>query len=178
MLPLEIALSAGQVLVGIAFVYAGIRKLRDRVGARIAVLEYRLVPARATGLVASALGICEVSVGAGLIAGLPLATLGGIALLALFSPAAVSALARGLDIDCHCFGDGEKLSAATLVRNAGLVTVLGTAHFLRPPPSSSLAPQLLTAPLPYVLSVGITAAAIVAVGSAIRLSRGTAAARR
>jgi len=37
--------SAGQIVVGSALLYAGMSKLRDLAGAKVAVLEYRAMPA-------------------------------------------------------------------------------------------------------------------------------------
>jgi hypothetical protein len=167
---LGILLFAGQAFVGIVFVRTGATKLRDPIGTRIAVLDYRLIPARAAGIAALGLGAAELLVGLGLLAGLASAALGGVVLLALFSGAAASALVRGLDIDCHCFGEGEKLSPATVSRNAALAAPL-LAGLLLGAPSSLLAPQLLHAPLPYLLSVGSGVAIVAAAVAAVRVNR-------
>lgn len=165
----DIAVSFAQVVVGSSLVYAGVLKLRDLEGSRIAVLDYRLVPAPMAGPVALLLGALEVLIGVALIAGVTFAAHVGIALLGLFSIAAGSALARGLRIDCHCFGEGERLSVTTLLRNAAFVALLSPA-VLHPIPTL-LIPQLLVAPLPHVLSILLAVATLAALVAVLQISR-------
>lgn len=140
--PLAIAFaSAGQIVVGSALLYAGMSKLRDLAGARVAVLEYRAVPASLSGPAALGIAALEAGTGLGVIVGLPAATAFGILLLALLTLTAASALARGFDMDCHCGEAQEKLSVRTLQRNAFFVVILLVALLLKgsvPGPPASL----------------------------------------
>lgn len=112
------------VLVGSALAYSGFTKLRDFESARIGLLGYRLVGPRASAPLAALLGLSEVGVGLGILAGAPTAVAVGVLILCTVSLAALSALARGLDIDCHCAGVGERLTQWTLVRNAAMIGTL------------------------------------------------------
>ena len=116
----SLGLVAGLVLAAV-FAAAGIAKLADRPGTRIAVREFG-APEHLVGLLAIALPLVELAIALLLI---PAATrsvgaLGGLVLLCLFSVAIAVSLARGRAPDCHCFGQLHSSPASwrTLVRNA------------------------------------------------------------
>jgi len=157
----ELGAHVGQVFVGLVFLYAGLRKLRDIDGAQIAILDYHLIPAHLARLLAPLLGGFEITIGTALIVGMRVAVPIGLLLLAIMSTAVGTALARGLNIDCHCFGEGEKVSRATLVRNAVFAAALAVNLLLRTPNPSLFAPQFLTAPLSHLLGIGSILGAIV-----------------
>jgi hypothetical protein len=58
------------------------------------------------------------------------ASLAAVSLLGVFLGAMIAAYAKGLAIDCGCFGAGEALSAKTLVRDAMLVGMAGALTIL------------------------------------------------
>ena len=128
---LQIASTASTVFVGSALLAAGLLKAADFRGAWVGVLDYQLVTARLARPVAALQIVVEVTLGLALIVGLPLALSLGVCLLSAFSLAAASALIRGLAIDCHCGGAGERLGLHTLGRNALLVLMLLLALMVR-----------------------------------------------
>lgn len=167
---IPILISAGQVIVGSVFLRSAFSKLRDIEGARIGVLDYRLVPAWIAAPVAVGLGVFELLTGGGLVLGSRVAAYTGVVLLLVVSLAAASALLRGLKIECHCAGEGQKLTWWTLARNAvfgaGLFGVLLVGA--NDPP---LAPAVLLSPLTHVFAVGVTIALIAALYSCAVLVR-------
>ena len=121
-------------LVAAALGAAGLLKLADpgRFAAEIAA--FRLVGGTATGVLAVYLPWLELTVAAALMtvrfrtAG----RLGAAVLLAVFSLALVSAWARGLDVECGCFGRVASGPVAFgLARNGLLLIALWGAGRLR-----------------------------------------------
>jgi uncharacterized membrane protein YphA (DoxX/SURF4 family) len=97
-----------RLVVGLVWVVAGVLKLPDPDESVRAVRAYRLLPEAVVPLVGHGLPVLEVLVGACLVAGLltrVAATL-SVALLTAFVVGIASAWARGLSIDCGCFGGG------------------------------------------------------------------------
>lgn len=101
--PLTILL---RLLLGGAFVFAGVLKIIDPAKFAQDVTNYRLVPDQLVNLVAILLPWLEVVAGLFVLTGVWLraATLVLTALTALFLVVILSALARGLNIECGCFG--------------------------------------------------------------------------
>lgn len=174
MLLLEIVVAAGQLLVGVAFLSAGLAKLRDVDGAQIAILDYQLVSARFSKPMAMLLGLSEAVIGGALTLGCVVAAPAGLVLLMIFTAAAASALIRGLDIDCHCFNSSERLSTFTLLRNGIFAIVLSATLLLGPRWSDSvIVPQLAKAPLAYSLAVGIVAIMMIMIVTLMQVFVGT-----
>jgi putative oxidoreductase len=100
--------------LGAAFIYAGVIKLRDPSEFAINVASFSILPNLLISPMALALPPFEIITGALLIIGIarrPAAL--GIALLsAVFLIAIAAALARGLTIDCGCFGTGTPSRAS------------------------------------------------------------------
>lgn len=119
------------VLAGV-MAWAGLSKVSDLRASGTSVAAYGLVPAQAARAVGGALPLAECAIALLLLAGLATrltAVLTG-ALLAVYIGAIASAWARGLSIDCGCFGGGGSVSGdATrgyvldLVRDAFLVAM-------------------------------------------------------
>jgi uncharacterized membrane protein YphA (DoxX/SURF4 family) len=88
------------------FLYAGIGKLLDPAAFAVAIENYRLLPCMVSGWVALYLPWLETACATGLF--FPRARLGATVLLAAlcagFCGFITSALLRGLDISCGCFG--------------------------------------------------------------------------
>jgi uncharacterized membrane protein YphA (DoxX/SURF4 family) len=103
------------VRVGLAAVWlvSGAIKVSDLNQTYIAVQAYDLLPAGAVNVVAAGLPFLELVLGVLLLAGLGtrvVAVVSGIVLLAFIGGVAQS-WARGLTIDCGCFGGGGQVTA-------------------------------------------------------------------
>jgi uncharacterized membrane protein YphA (DoxX/SURF4 family) len=124
---------ARAVLAGV-LLWAGGAKLTDLAGSVRAVQAYRLLPNAAAHVVGSALPFVEVAVGLLLLFGLAtrLAALAAALMLSAFVFGIAAAWARGLSIDCGCFGGGGDLSAGQrprygleIARDLGLLALAG-----------------------------------------------------
>jgi uncharacterized membrane protein YphA (DoxX/SURF4 family) len=109
--------------LGAVFVYAALSKVPSMGAFAEEIANYRLVPAPVIPLLGAAL------VGVELLAGLALAT--GIAargaallvsvLLAAFTAGLSQAIARGIDLECGCFGGREPATWLTVGRDLALL---------------------------------------------------------
>jgi len=123
--------TAARLLVGAVLVVAGALKLPDPAAALRAVRAYRLLPEAVAGPVAFGLPVVEIAVGLALLAGVFVRTaaLAAALLMVVFLVAVGSAWARGLQIDCGCFGGGGQVAAgrtaypAEVARDVGLLLV-------------------------------------------------------
>jgi uncharacterized membrane protein YphA (DoxX/SURF4 family) len=111
--------------LGALFIVAGVLKLRDPTAFATEITNYRTL-AGAAPYLAATLPMVEIVLGAALIlapaawrrAG-ALATAG---LLAIFTVAVTQAVARGINIDCGCFGGGASpVTGWTVARDLGLL---------------------------------------------------------
>lgn len=118
-----------RLVVGGVWIAAAVLKLPDPAASVRAVRAYDLLPEAIVPTVGHLLPILELLVGVCLILGLlvrPIAVLSAV-MLAGFVFGIASAWARGLQIDCGCFGGGgEKAGASSeypweLARDAGLM---------------------------------------------------------
>nr|WP_320049710.1 MauE/DoxX family redox-associated membrane protein [uncultured Desulfuromonas sp.] len=119
-------LLAVRLMVAGVFLYAGSQKVLDPLSFAEAIGRYQLVPVWGNLLLASVLPMLEIVVAIALL--LPrwwrAASLLSIALNTVFSVALLSAMIRGLSIDCGCFGGTVGLwssLAAALLRATGLL---------------------------------------------------------
>lgn len=106
-----VGLAARLILGGVIFV-AGALKIGNLGESVLAVRAYQLLPYELTDLVGIALPIGEVALGALLLTG-TFTRVGGILgtlLMLAFTIAIASAWARGLTLDCGCFGGGGVIS--------------------------------------------------------------------
>ncbi|MGH7842998.1 MAG: MauE/DoxX family redox-associated membrane protein [Candidatus Binataceae bacterium] len=129
---LELALRLG---LGGAFVYAGWVKAQDPVGFADSVASFALLPAALISPFALALPIFEFAAGLLLLAGWP-RRLGAFALMlltAVFCVALVQALARGLTVNCGCFGPSASTSNPWLDLARDLAILAGCFILYRPP---------------------------------------------
>jgi len=110
--------------LGIIMIYAGWNKLFDMANLATAIERYRIIPSETVNLFAIILPPIEIIAGVGLILGVLLegALTITTVLLAVFLIAIESAILRGLDIDCGCFGtsDAERVGIAVLIRDVFL----------------------------------------------------------
>jgi uncharacterized membrane protein YphA (DoxX/SURF4 family) len=123
--------TGARLLLGGVFVAAGVLKLPDPGAAVRAVRAYRLLPETLVVPVAFGLPVVEIAVGLALIVGVFVRTaaVASAVLLAVYVAAVASAWARGLQIDCGCFGGGGEVAAADtaypaeVLRDAALLLV-------------------------------------------------------
>jgi len=101
-----------RLLLGGAFLYAGILKARDVHAFAGAVAAYQLLPYSLNYLVAATLPWLEILVGGLLLANrhVRAAVLVAAGLTGLFMAVLVSVLLRGLEIDCGCFAAADPTS--------------------------------------------------------------------
>lgn len=120
---------ACRLILGGAFLYAGVIKGLDVPGFAGNIAAYKLLPYQANYLIAATLPYIEVIAGVLLLTNQrvrPAALLCGLMTLA-FIGALLSAWARGLDISCGCFDPQAKTSIGeALLRDLGLLVL---AHF-------------------------------------------------
>lgn len=95
-----------RLVVGGAFIFAGVLKIADPAKFAIDVSNYRLVPHELINLVAILMPWMEVVAGAFVLTGIWLraAALVIASMTVMFAIVILSALARGLNIECGCFG--------------------------------------------------------------------------
>ena len=101
-----------RLVLGSTLLAAGMLKVTHPYTSTAAVRAYRLLPNNVANLVGYTLPWFEIGVGLALIVGLGVrvfAIIGG-ALMLVFAAAVGSAWARGLTIDCGCFGGGGQVA--------------------------------------------------------------------
>jgi uncharacterized membrane protein YphA (DoxX/SURF4 family) len=105
--------TAARLAVGGVFVVAGALKVPDPAAAVRAVRAYQLLPEALVAPVAFGLPVLEIAIGLALLVGVFVRTaaLAAAVLLVVFLVGVGSAWARGLQIDCGCFGDGGQVAA-------------------------------------------------------------------
>ena len=99
---------AARIILGGVLVVAGALKLGNLGESVLAVRAYQLLPFELTTVVGMGLPIMEVAVGLLLLTGTftRLSALAGTLFMVAFVIAIASAWARGLTLDCGCFGGG------------------------------------------------------------------------
>ena len=119
-----------RVVVGLVWVVAGVLKVPDPNENVRAVRAYELLPESVVPVVGHALPVLEILVGVCLLLGLMtrVAAVVSVVLLAAFVIGISSVWARGLSIDCGCFGGGAGPAANAqakypweLARDVGLL---------------------------------------------------------
>ena len=124
--------TAARVLLGVVWAWAAVSKMGDPAASVRAVRAYELLPEWLAKGVGYGLPFLEIGLAILLIAGLAtrLAAVLSSALLVVFLGGIISAAARGLQIECGCFGGGGQLGAGQstaytgeILRDAGLLAV-------------------------------------------------------
>ncbi len=130
----RVLLVLGRVALGAIFLYAAYSKLYFD-GAwhlhdyhfffAMAIDSYKMLPLSVVEWMARILPWFELLLGALLIVGIGLRWAGSIttALLLVFIGAMTRAKILGLEINCGCFGNNEKLGTATLIRDSSLLVL-------------------------------------------------------
>jgi uncharacterized membrane protein YphA (DoxX/SURF4 family) len=128
---LSLIISVIDASVGVLFLYAGLVKLTSLPEFVHSLLLIPYFPYRARHVVGVGVPLLEIVGGAFVVMGDMRAKLLMVGLLAVFCLVAIVVIRRGQKVTCHCFGaEGEHLSAATLVRNAVLASVLVATSLL------------------------------------------------
>ena len=131
-----VSLGARLVLGGVMLV-AGALKVTDPETAAQAVRAYELLPASLAAPVGWGLPFLEIAIGLLLIIGFGVrasAAAAGV-FMVVFIAAVASAWARGLAIDCGCFGGGGQVARGQtkylqeILRDAGLLVLAGWLWF-------------------------------------------------
>lgn len=122
-----------RLVVGGVWIVAGALKLPDPAASVRAVRAYDLLPESVVPTVGHVLPVLEVAIGLMLVVGLltrPMAVVSAV-LMAAFIVGIASAWARGLSIDCGCFGGGGFDADAAekypweIARDVGLLALSG-----------------------------------------------------
>lgn len=144
----DVGLGARLILGGVLLV-AGARKAADPTAAGRAVRAYQLLPYDVTGVMGNMVPLLEIAAGVLLIVGLFSRISAAFAslLMSAFITGIGSAWARGLTIECGCFGGGGTIAAAQtqylqeIIRDIGLMAC-GAWLTLRPRTTFSLDQRL------------------------------------
>lgn len=113
------------MIIGIVFIYSGLEKIVSTADFAASVQNYRIVPIELTNLVGIILPWLEFYCGLFLIIGIFKQASAAIlsTLLLLFIFILFSALIRGLDIECGCFGSGANVSWFRIIEDIVLLTM-------------------------------------------------------
>ncbi len=127
----------GAVILGGVFVFAAVPKIIDAQAFAESIHNYQLFPLWSIGPLARLLPPIEVVVGVALIVGVaqPGAALIAAGMLAAFSAGMLQAMARGIDLSCGCFGNGDNTPIGwwNIVRNLMLIGLALLVLAYRPP---------------------------------------------
>jgi uncharacterized membrane protein YphA (DoxX/SURF4 family) len=115
------------------FLVSGVLKAIDPDGTYVAVRAYDVLPKAGVAVVAAVLPWLEIVLGLLLLAGVATraVAIAGAALLLVFIAGVTQAWARGLSIDCGCFGGGGAVEPGQttygreLLRDAGFLLMAG-----------------------------------------------------
>lgn len=113
-----------RILLAAVFLYAAYSKLRQSwLLFAMAIDAYGLLPQWAVMTLARVLPWCELALGILLLTGFWLreTAMAASALLVLFFAVMLRSYAKGLQINCACFGLGEAISLKTLLRDGALL---------------------------------------------------------
>ena len=143
-----------RLLLGGVVLVAGLLKVGHLETSARAVRAYQLLPYDLAGVIGYGLPILEVALGVLLVVGLFTRVSAAVAgfLMVVFIIGIASAWARGLSIDCGCFGKGGTIAAAQtqypqeIARDVGLMLC---AAWLVERPTTALALERLLFPAGY-----------------------------
>jgi len=122
-----------RLILGVVLIWAGAAKVTSPAVSARAVRAFQILPYDVAGYVGYALPIVEVLIGLLLVVGLftrASAVVGGLMMVA-FITGIGSAWARGLSIDCGCFGGGGTIAASQtqypweILRDVGVAACAG-----------------------------------------------------
>jgi uncharacterized membrane protein YphA (DoxX/SURF4 family) len=119
-------LLAGRLFLGIVFIYSGYVKVHQPwMLFAISINSYQILPEWAAMLLARSLPWFELALGLLLVWGWMLrwSAASAAVMFAVFLSAMLNAYHKNLDIDCGCFGYGEKLGPLTIARDTSLLAI-------------------------------------------------------
>ncbi|SCF33382.1 Methylamine utilisation protein MauE [Micromonospora viridifaciens] len=126
--------AAARLGLAAVWLYAGFTKVGDLAASGRAVNAYQVMPYDLATVIGAALPFVELALGVLLLVGLATRLVAGFsaALLVIFIIGIASAWARGLAIDCGCFGSGGQLAAGQapsylpeILRDLGFLALAG-----------------------------------------------------
>jgi len=105
-----------RIVLAAVFVYAGYLKIIDPLPLADSIASFKMLPLRLVNPMALGLPVFEIAAGILLLIGWPrrVAALALVIVTAVFAVAMLSALARGISVDCGCFGTGGGSSILTM----------------------------------------------------------------
>jgi len=131
-----------RIPLGCIWLYAAYTKLKQSwLVFAMSIDAYRLLPETAVLAIARTLPWIELAIGILLVVGLALryVSVTGALILGVFFSVMAVAHARGLGIDCGCFGVGEALTGWTLLRDGTLLAASIALAYLSWKPGSAVA---------------------------------------
>jgi len=136
-----LATSAARLILGALFLWASATKVPDMAAFAESVANYRIVPPALVPAAAAAVVGIEIVAGVALLANAWARAAAWLlaALLSVFTAGLASALLRGIDLACGCFGGSSPATGWTVLRDVVLlalaVLVAATARRRVSPPS-------------------------------------------
>ena len=116
-----------RIFLGFVFVFAAITKVTDPIGFSQSIYNYKLMPDFTINFLAIAFPWIELVAGILLIFGIAVKENSAIlsSLLFVFIIAIIISIARGLNIDCGCFGtvEGSKVGLLKILENTVLLII-------------------------------------------------------
>lgn len=132
---LNIFLNLIRIALGIIFIYAAVPKILRPDEFADAINNYRILPYFLVNIMAICLPWVELFFGTFLVLGIRIkaASFGVLLLMVVFIAAILSAWARGIDINCGCFGTGsETISYKEIIRDI-IFFIMALLTFLKTP---------------------------------------------
>lgn len=132
---LNIFLNLIRIALGVIFIYAAVPKILRPDEFADAINNYRILPYFLINIMAICLPWVELFFGAFLVLGIRIkaASFGVLLLIVVFISAILSAWARGIDINCGCFGTGtEAISYKEIIRDI-IFLIMALLTFLKTP---------------------------------------------
>jgi len=116
-----------RIAVGVVFVAAALAKIGDPAAFATQIHHFRLAPASAENAIALFLPWIELLTGLALVLGVRARSGAWLAagLMVVFTALVASAMARGLNFECGCFGtaDATRVGLTKLLENLGLLAL-------------------------------------------------------
>ncbi|MBS4033850.1 MAG: DoxX family membrane protein [Ignavibacterium sp.] len=109
-----------RIALGFLFIYAGAEKISDPAGFSLSISNYKLLPIYMINFFAISMPWIEIVAGILLVFGIAVKENAFIlnTMLIVFIFAISISLARGLSIDCGCFGKGNQIGIQKLIENS------------------------------------------------------------
>ena len=132
----------GRLVLGLIMIAAGFGKITDPAAFATQIRHFAILPAGLENLPAILLPWVEVVCGLSLLTGVRARSAAWLsaAMLVAFTLAVGSAMARGLDIECGCFGtaDSTRVGGFKLIENLAFTAIAAIASLrLDPPPDAA-----------------------------------------